>query len=388
MKKFIWFWSLVCSSVLAQIPGLEPEKDWELNGYVKYMATGNFPDKQSNGLDHLLHQRINFEYRFSPDFRFNAGMRNRLFGGDTAETPEFGRLVELDQGYMDLSTNWLDKNGVVGNSQFDRLYISWNKSDWQLQAGRFRINWGMTTLWNPNDIFNSYSIYDFDYEERSGTDAMMASRKLGFASSVEVVYSPSEDNELESYAVRYLFNYEGWDIQLLAGKANLDQVIGGGFAGDIRGAGFRGEITWFDPVRDEWKGKTLESSSVASLEFDYSFGGKHNWMARASVIHISNPEDPENALLFLNLPLTARTLSFTELAWYADAGFDLTALSRLTISGTYYDDGSFFLGASNSYSLTDDWQVLTVLQRFDGSSESLFGQTASSLLFLQLRWSF
>lgn len=388
MKKCLVVAGVLSASVMAQVPGLEPEQDWDLNGYVKYMATATLPDGQSSGLDHLVHQRFNFEYRFSSDIRFNVGMRNRLLFGDTAETPGFGQLVGFDPGYMDLSTNWLDKNGVVGTTQFDRLYLTWQHDDWQLQTGRFRINWGMTTLWNPNDIFNSYSIYDFDYEERSGSDAVMLSRKLGFASSVDVVYSPSQDSELDSYAGRYFFNRQGWDGQLLVGKSGLDHVIGAGFAGDIKGAGFRGELSWFDPVYDDWKGEALESTSVASLEVDYSFGGKRNWMARAAVLHISNPRDPQNALLFLNLPLTARTLSFTNLSWYVDAGFDVSPLSRLIFSATYYDDGSFFVGANNTYSLSDDWQMLTVIQRFDGSSDSLFGQTASTLLYWQVRWSF
>ncbi|RWX56827.1 hypothetical protein [Photobacterium chitinilyticum] len=380
--------AVVSVSVMAQVPGLEPEQDWDLNGYLKYMATATFPDGQSSSLDHLVHQRFNFEYRFNSDVRFNVGMRNRLLFGDTAETPGFGQLVGFDPGYMDLSTNWLDKRGVVGTTQLDRLYLTWQHQDWQLQTGRFRVNWGMTTLWNPNDIFNSYSIYDFDYEERSGSDAVMISRKLGFASTVDVIYSPSQDSELESYAGRYMFNRQGWDMQLLVGKSGLDDVIGAGFAGDIQGAGIRGEVSWFDPVRDGWQGESLESSSVASVEADYSFGGKHNWMTRGAILHISNPKEPLNALLFLNLPLTARTLSFTKLSWYADAGFDISSLSRMTFSATYYDDGSFFIGANNTYSLADDWQMLTVIQRFDGSSDSLFGQTANTQLFWQMRWSF
>ena len=388
MKKIMLVACILPPTVLAQVPGLEPEKDWDLNGYVKYMATGNFLDDQSNSLDHLIHQRFNFEYRFSDTLRFNAGMRNRLLFGDTAETPGFGELVAFDPGYMDLSTNWLDKKGAVGNSQFDRLYVTWQTPDWLVRTGRFRINWGMSTLWNPNDIFNSYSIYDFDYEERAGTDAVMVSRKLGFASSLDLVYSPSRESALESYATRYLLNYRGWDVQVLAGKSRLDWVVGGGFAGDIRGAGFRGEISWFEPEGDSWQGEELESSSVATVEADYSFGGKRNWMARATVLHISNPQDPASALVFLNLPLTARTLSFTQLSWYADASFDISALSRMTFSATYYDDGSYFFGASNSYSLSDDWQMLTVLQRFDGSSDSFFGQTPATLLYWQIRWSF
>lgn len=132
----------------------------------------------------------------------------------------------------------------------------------------------------------------------------------------------------------------------------------------------------------------LEPSSVATVEVDYSFDGNRNWMARTSVLHISNPREQGNALIFLNRPLTARTLSFTELSWYADASFDISPLSRLTLSTTYYDDGSYFFGASNNYSLSDDWQMLTVLQRFDGSSDSFFGKTPATLLYWQLRWSF
>ncbi len=372
----------------AQIPGLAPLKNWDLGGYVKYMGTVNLPDDYDNSVDHLIHQRFNYEYRFNKQFRFNAGMRNRLLFGDTAELPGYGDLIAYDPGYMDLSTNWLDKNGLVGNTQFDRLYFDWSTDNWQARGGRFRINWAMTTLWNPNDIFNSYSIYDFDYEERAGSDALLLKRKLGFASSVELVYNPNQDSDLNSYAGRYLFNQQGWDMQLLAGKAHLDYVLGGGFAGDVKGAGLRGEVTWFEPAQDEWDDQPLQSSLVACIESDYSFAGRANWIGRIAALYISNPQDVDSALKFLNLPLTARTLSFTEFTYYAEIGFDLSALSRLTFSGSYYDDGSYFVGLNNSYSLADDWQLLAVLQRFAGSSSSLFGQTPSLLAFAQVKWSF
>lgn len=96
MKTPLMIAAVVSVSVMAQVPGLEPEQDWDLNGYLKYMATATFPDGQSSRLDHLVHQRFNFEYRFNSDVRFNVGMRNRLLFGDTAETPGFGQLVGFD----------------------------------------------------------------------------------------------------------------------------------------------------------------------------------------------------------------------------------------------------------------------------------------------------
>ncbi|SHI14856.1 hypothetical protein [Ferrimonas marina] len=380
--------ALVAWPALAQIPGLTPEKAWDLNGYVKYMASAALPDSGDNALDHLVHQRFNFEYRFDGNLRFNAGMRNRLLFGDTAELPGYGDLVGFDPGYWDLTTNWLDKRGVVGTTSFDRLYLDWHNVDWQLRGGRFRINWGMTTVFNPNDIFNSYSIYDFDYEERPGSDAVRVTRKLGFASQLDLVYNPDDDSALTSYAGRYLFNHRGWDGQLILGKSGLDNVVGLGFAGDLRGAGLRGEITHFHTTESEWDGQPLEDATVASLESDYSFGGRRNWLGRAALLYISHPQDPDSALAFLNLPLTARTLSFTRWSGYGELGFEPTALSRLTMSATGYDDGSYFIGLNGSYSLANDWQLLGVLQRFDGSGDSLFGDTPSTLLFAQVKWSF
>ncbi|MBY5920764.1 hypothetical protein [Ferrimonas balearica] len=372
----------------ATVPGLAPQKNWDLGGYIKYMATGTIADEGENGLDHLLHQRFNFEYRFSDSLRVNAGMRNRVLAGDTAELPGFGGLVGRDDGYLDLTHNWIDKSGLVGTTTFDRLYLDWQDNDWQLRGGRFRINWAMATLWNPNDLFNSYSIYDFDYEERPGSDAVLVSRKLGFASQLDLVYNPARESEFTSYAGRYLFNRKGWDGQILVGKSGLDAVIGVGMAGDIGGAGVRGEVSRFEPTRDSWQEVPLEAATVATLESDYSFVSRRNWMVRGALLYISNPQEPDSALAFLNLPLTARTLSFTRWSGYGDVSADLTALTRLTLSATAYDDGSYFVGLNASHSLADDWQLLGVVQRFDGSSDSLFGETPATLLFGQIRWNF
>ncbi|MGF1807379.1 hypothetical protein L4C31_19250, partial [Aliivibrio sifiae] len=316
------------------------------------------------------------------------GMRNRLMFGDTARHANYGDFISYDSGYVDLSKNWIDKNGVVGNSQFDRAYINWSKDDWQLRAGRFRINWGMTTVWNPNDIFNSYSIYDFDYEERPGSDALMVTKNLGFASSVDVVINPNKDSELNSYASRYLFNNQGWDMQLLLGKSHLDYVIGVGFAGDIYRAGLRGEFSWFEPTQRYYQNEELTASSVSSLEMDYSINSSANWAIQGSIMYISEPQDVENTVSYLNLPLTARTLSFTHWTWYSSIGFDTSALNRVMLIGTYYDDGSYFIGMNNTYSLADNWQLLGVVQYFDGSTDSVFGENPNTLLYAQVKWSF
>ena len=375
-------------SAVAQIPGLTPKKAWDLSGYVKYMATASYPVQGNNTRDHLLHQRFNYEYRFNPELRFNAGMRNRLIWGDSAEDPVYPERVGLDPGYMDLSENWQESRGTVGNSQLDRLYLTWKRGDWLASGGRFRINWGMTTIWNPNDIFNAYSVYDFDYGERPGTDAVMISRKLDFASGLDLVFSPDDESELNSYAGRYLLNHNGWDIQLIGGKSGLDGILGVGFAGDIEGAGFRGELSHFEPTRKRWNGVDTESSTISSIEVDYSFAGSRNWIVRGTVLHITNPQEAYNTSALIVQPTSTRALSFSRLTGYSEVSFDTSPLNRITVSGIYYQDKSVYFSLSSRYSLSDNWQLMGMIQRFDGERDSVFGLAASTLIHAQVRWNF
>jgi len=379
---------LTAGDAHAQIPGVEPERKYSISGYVKYLSQAVIPQSGSTVWDHLIHQRFNFEYRWTDAFSFNAGMRNRILWGDSLDFPFFEELVSADPGYFDLSWNWLSEDNVLGNTTFDRLYMDWQAYDWRVRAGRQRINWGMATLWNPNDLFNVYSIFDFDYEERSGTDAVLVSRSLGFASRAEAIWGLGEDWDETSLAGLYRFNMTGYDLQILGGKKWVDLVIGTGFAGSLWGAGLNGEVSYFQPYRDAWKGETQEQTTVATLETDYSVTGRRNLVWKASVLYISNPQDPGNTLIYLNQPLTAKTISFTRWTGYGDVAFDITSLSRQTVGSAIYDDSSWFLTATNAYSLADNWQLMLVWQHFDGPGNSLFGENPADMLYGRIRWSF
>lgn len=346
------------------------------------------PRESSKGWDHLIHQRLNFEYRFSDTLTFAAGMRNRLLFGDSLEIPDYDELLTSDPGYFDLSFNWLNRNDAIGNTTFDRLYFDWRSSGWEVRLGRQRINWGMATLWNPNDLYNVYSMFDFDYEERPGTDAILINQTLGWASKVEGVWGFGKDWDDTSLACRYRFNTSGYDIHVIGGKQNIDLVIGTGFTGSLKGGGLNGELTYFNPYQDEWEGADQNETMVATLETDYSVAGTQNLTWKASVLFISDPEDPGSALIFLNQPLTAKTLSFTRWTGYGEIAFDITSLSRQMIGSSIYDDGSWYSIATNTYSLADDWQLMLVWQHFDGTTESLFGEDPTDMIFGRIRWSF
>ena len=84
-----------------------------------------------------------------------------------------------------MSWNILTEKSFFLNTTIDRLWVDFNYGKLQVRAGRQRINWGQTLIWNPNDIFNAYSFFDFDYIERPGSDAVRVQYYPGSSSSVE-----------------------------------------------------------------------------------------------------------------------------------------------------------------------------------------------------------
>ena len=87
-----------------------------------------------------------------------------------------------------------DFDQMVFHIMIDRLYLQWNDDSWQFKVGRQRINWGVNLAWNPNDIFNAYSLYDFDYEERPGTDALRFQKFIGYAGGYEIAIKIADNS--------------------------------------------------------------------------------------------------------------------------------------------------------------------------------------------------
>jgi hypothetical protein len=378
--------SLYSSAALAQIPGLQPEKALSLDGYINQMIIVNSLDGGASSSDYLLHNRLDLQYRATDELELNLSMRNRLVLSDRPISSFSVAQFDKDTGHIDMSTNWHEQSRSIGNSQLDRLFLQWQKEDWQVRGGRFRINWGMNTVWNPNDLFNSYSLFDVDYPEKPGADALAIKRALGFASELEFAAALGTDEQGNSVAGKYRFNSRGWDGQLIAGVTNDNRFIGIGSAGSLRDAALRAEVSYFN--NREASELVQDNTLVASIEADYSFASEKNWAVKAAYLYIDEPEIVGDVSRFLSQPLTARTLSFTRNSIYGELGFELTPLSRIALSGIFYQDGSRYFSLSDTYSLSDNWQLRAIVQRYYGSNGSVFGRQPSNTFYGQIRWDF
>jgi hypothetical protein len=258
--------------LFAQNPGENIDK-WDyfdFNGYIKSLQIASFETNFDDILnDNIIHNRLNFKIYPDSNWTIALELRNRILFGETVELiPSYGDLIAVDDGLVDLSWLIVNERSLIFLSQIDRAWLDWSNDSWEVRIGRQRINWGTNLYWNSNDLFNAYSLVDFDYEERPGSDAIRIQKHFENFSSFDVAVKPGNNEDEWIAALKYQFNTSQYDIQLLGGWWNTDIVIGAGWAGNLGMAGFKGELSYFHPRKNTSETKSVISSS---LSVDYMF---------------------------------------------------------------------------------------------------------------------
>jgi len=367
------------------------ESPFELQGYLTNMQSVMFEDAEGDWImDNLFHNRLNFFWYGGEHFTGTVQLRNRLMYGETLNlVPGYIDALEKDIGWVDLSYNLLSGNSYVLNTTIDRIWLQYSSGSFVVTAGRQRINWGQTFVWNVNDIFNAYSYFDFDYEERPGSDALRVQFYPNYTSTIELAAKLDSSNRVTAGAL-YRFNVFSYDIQVLAGLLQEEDYVGGiGWSGNMGGAAFRGEASYLHPVQ---KFEDTTGMVMISAGFDYIF--PNTLMLQGEYMYASKPYT--SALGFIDFysgPLTVKQLAFAEHSFFASASYQFTPLFSGSLSGMYFPElKGFFVGPNLSYNVLDNVDLGFFLQYFNAETKDpVNGSTTRqkiSFLFLRLKWSF
>ncbi len=382
--------------ILISISSANAQSNLSFNGYIKdlgmyYKPVEPFSVSETKSLDYLMlnqiHNRLNFRWYASDVFTFALESRNRIFFGQMIKDyPDYEKIIDEDNGYLDLGTILISQNRWFLHTMIDRAWIDYTKRDWQVRIGRQRINWGTNLVWNPNDVFNTFSYFDFDYEERPGTDGVRIQYYTGVTSSAELVYKIGrKDSSETALAGMYHFSKFNYDIQFLGGLVGKDYVLGGGWAGDIKGGGFRGELTWFKP-RDKNDEENFESL-VASVSGDYTFENSL-YLHFGALFNSHGTTGKAGGRNFFAPDISAKMLSFGKYQLFAQSSFPFTPLFSGSISAMLNPcDGSSFLGPSLTYSLGNNWELMLNGQLFFGDEGTEYGDIGK-VIFGRIKWAF
>jgi hypothetical protein len=357
-----------------------------MRGYLKDLQGLYFTDDLASlTSSNLVHNRLNFQFNFSSALIARVEIRNRIFWGDQLKLiPAFGNSIDQYNGLLTLSHLWVDEKTLVLHSVIDRMMLQYTTREWDIRVGRQRINWGLNTIWNPNDIFNAYNFLDFDYEERPGNDAVRIQHHFPNNTTAEVAVKPGENKEETIAAFLYRFNTSSYDFQVMGGVYYSDFALGGGWAGNIKEAGFKGEMSYFHPKENPTDTTGSLSMSVMA---DQTF--KDNWYVSASFLYNSKPSGlPVLAGGIFTNDLSAKNLYPFRYTWYAGAMKTLSPLTTLSMSVIYSPTyTSLVLFPSFSWNVANNFDVGLVVQSSFAKLTDKF-KTQGNAVFLQSKWSF
>lgn len=363
------------------------ESDWQLNGYIKNLNGLIFlPDDKSMQWG-LIHNRINTKWSPEPWITGAADLRIRLLYGEAVKSGLYpSTILDNDSGLVDLSYLPFDSKSAKMISTVERLWAGVSSDRFLLTIGRQRINWGVNLVWNPNDIFNTYSFIDFDYEERPGSDAIRLEMNTGDLTKIELVAKPGKYKNDDIYAFRYKTNMAGYDIQLLGGWYRHNTMVGAGWTGSIAEVGFKGECSYLRKG-----GKHADKPSVLSLttELDYTFSGKY--YINASYLYNSvgagqtNTSTPE--LLSSEYFISADNLSPARHSAFLQIRSFSSPLVSAGFSAMYlFGINGLYLFPTISYSIDDHWEIAGYIQAY-WQEENTFNNKLTNAI-IRFKYSF
>ncbi len=361
---------------------------YSLKGYIKYLNLVTFNKTDSPWLiDNTIHNRLNFDWFVGDRLTFSTSMRNRLIYGDYVKSiPGYDQLIEADNGYLSFLTNNIYSiSSSVLNTSFDRLLLEYHTDNFTATLGRQRVNWGQSFAWNPNDIFNAYSFFDFDYEERPGSDALRLQYYPSYTSAAELAVKVDKDKNITAAGL-YRFNMLGYDVQVMAGVIDTtDLLVGGGWTGSLWKMGFNGEVSYFHPqhIAGDSLGVVLVTAGV-----NYIFANSLSMNAEAIYNGYFSRINLSSFAQLMYMPLSVKTSAFSKFSWFGQVSYPIHPLLNGSLAAMYFPslgDG-YFLMPSLAYSASQNMEVSLLGQRFQGE----FGGVPEKLnmLFLRFRLSF
>ena len=357
-----------------------------LRGYVRNMPALRLDkDFSDPSFTNLLHNRLNIRWNISSNFHLVAEGRNRLFYNTMfRDYPQFSDMLGHDGGLMDLSWVWLSDGSWIGHSMADRLYADWRADKWHIRVGRQRINWGINLVSNPNDLFNTYSFFDFDYPERPGSDALRIQYFPGDLSRIQLAVSPAKDTRNMVAAAMLGSNWEGVDVQAVAGYYRHRLAMGGGWAGSIGGAGFKGEATWFYDLEE--KTGVDRGNIVASTGLDYMFA--NGTFGVVEFLYNGGYDRSPGEVFMITEPLRPDNIMFSKYAVTMSAQRSLSPILQSGLAVMALPDiEAAFLMPSINYSVKRDLDFELIGQIFLGGSGTIFAEAGAGF-FVSLQYSF
>ena len=322
--------------------------------------------------------RLEWKGQLRPAVGIEVQYDNEVLVGNYLRTRQF--LLEATQPprtYWNLQDVYVQSEDVVARHRLRRAAVTLSRGATDLRVGRQRVAWGTGRFWSPLDLLNPVDPTALEPGEREGVDAVLIEHKRSAISRVSAVFAPVR-NGRDHVLAQWHDNLQGADYSITAGQVPDGRVLGVDAAGQVGGAGIRGEWT----MTQHRSGGTPHRML---LGWDYAFA---NTLTLSAELYFdgtgsSDPASYDRAGLLAG---TRQTVGRRYAGLYVR--YEFTPLLRgESWLASNLDDRSVYLSPRLTYSLRENLDIAIGGQLFAGHPGTEFGQRRN-LRFAYLQWFF
>ena len=237
-------------------------------GYFKNLASGSQSYfTQDSWADDLTRLRLTYDARDAGWLQIHVDYDNEVHAGSLIEQPDFSVIRHRQSdAWLDLQHVFVNADHAYWDTSLYRGTVALHHGPATLTLGRQRIGWGTARFWSPMDVFNPISPLQIESDERQGVDAALLELAAPGKLRWSLVYAPQNGFRRSSSAVRLGRTIHNYDFDVMTGRFQQDWMVGADYAGQLRGAGLRGEVTY------RWRHAQPTANALrVTLGADYAF---------------------------------------------------------------------------------------------------------------------
>ncbi len=327
---------IVSLAVLAQSPcpqDTQPAWTQQFGGYFKDLAsTSRSYFTQGAWGDNLDRLRLTYDAKYSDWFALHVDYDNEIHEGNLIGLPDFSTVRDRQNAaWLDLLHGFVNEPNAYWDTSLYRGYVSFRSNSAAFTVGRQRIGWGTAHFFSPMDMFNPISPLQVESDERQGVDAMLGEFRSSGGLRWNALYAPQNGFRRSTSAVRLSRTIHNYDFDVVAARFGQDWTTGLDFAGQAKGAGVRGELTfrWRHPTPGVVNISTRDALRLV-IGSDYAFAnglyvvGEYFYNQGQPDLSPSHSFDPTVLLQFSNEIFTLHRHFLS-----AGASYPLTPLWKL-----------------------------------------------------------
>ncbi len=310
-----------------------PSWTQQFSGYFKDLASGSRSYfTQAAWADNLDRLRLTYDGKYGDWFAVHVDYDNEVHEGNLIGLPDFATVRDRQSAeWLDLQHVFVNGGNLYWDTSLYRGYVSLHSDTVTLTLGRQRVGWGTARFWSPMDMFNPISPLQIESEERQGVDAAVLALNSPGALRWSTVYAPQDGFRRSTSALRLSRTIHNYDFDVAAARFGQDWTTGFDFAGQLRGAGLRGELTyrWRHPIPGSIPISTHDALRLV-IGSDYAFA-KGLYLVGEYFYNQGQPDLAQNRPLNFNLLLQFSNEIFTLHRHFISAGasYPLTPLWKL-----------------------------------------------------------